>query len=50
MGELDDQGRRAIGIFLRAYRTTLPSFGYSKPLDTADMTIERRISATYKDL
>ncbi|MDR9775741.1 carbon-phosphorus lyase complex subunit PhnI [Rhizobium hidalgonense] len=37
-------------FLLRAYRTTLPRFGYSKPLDTADMTIERRISATYKDL
>lgn len=38
-------------IFLtRAYRTTLPRFGYSEPLDTAQMAIERRISATYKDL
>ncbi|MDR9804332.1 carbon-phosphorus lyase complex subunit PhnI [Rhizobium hidalgonense] len=37
-------------FLLRAYRTTLPRFGYSKPLDTAAMTIERRISATYKDL
>jgi len=37
-------------FLLRAYRTTLPRFGYSEPLDTADMTIERRISATYKDL
>ncbi|MBX5218342.1 MULTISPECIES: carbon-phosphorus lyase complex subunit PhnI [unclassified Rhizobium] len=37
-------------FLLRAYRTTLPRFGYSKPLETADMTIERRISATYKDL
>jgi alpha-D-ribose 1-methylphosphonate 5-triphosphate synthase subunit PhnI len=38
-------------IFLmRAYRTTLPRFGYSQPLDTSRMTIERRISATYKDL
>ncbi|ARO22028.1 phosphonate metabolism protein PhnI [Rhizobium sp. TAL182] len=37
-------------FLLRAYRTTLPRFGYSKPLDTAEMTIERRISATYKDL
>src|SRR3954471_20443978 len=37
-------------FLLRAYRTTLPRFGYSRPLDTADMTIERRISATYKDL
>jgi len=38
-------------IFLvRAYRTTLPRFGYSEPIDTGDMMIERRISATYKDL
>lgn len=37
-------------FLLRAYRTTLPRFGYSQPLDTADMRIERRISATYKDL
>ncbi len=38
-------------IFLvRAFRTTLPRFGHSAPLDTARMAIERRISATYKDL
>ncbi len=38
-------------IFLaRAYRTTLPRFGYSKPADTGAMHIRRRISATYKDL
>ena len=38
-------------IFLvRAFRTTLPRFGYSVPLDTAKMAIERRISATFKDL
>ena len=38
-------------IFLvRAYRTTLPRFGYSEPVDTGAMVIERRISATYKDL
>ncbi len=38
-------------IFLvRAYRTTLPRFGYAEPLDTGKMAIERRISATYKDL
>ncbi len=38
-------------IFLvRAYRTTLPRFGYSEPVDTASMLVERRISATYKDL
>ncbi|RUU63690.1 carbon-phosphorus lyase complex subunit PhnI, partial [Mesorhizobium sp. M7A.T.Ca.TU.009.01.1.1] len=38
-------------IFLvRAYRTTLPRFGYSKPIDTGTMLVERRVSATYKDL
>ncbi|WP_185985326.1 carbon-phosphorus lyase complex subunit PhnI [Aureimonas mangrovi] len=38
-------------IFLiRAYRTTLPRFGEALPLDTAAMSIERRVSATYKDL
>jgi alpha-D-ribose 1-methylphosphonate 5-triphosphate synthase subunit PhnI len=38
-------------IFLaRAYRTTLPRFGYSEPVETSDMDIRRRISATYKDL
>src|SRR5215475_13884539 len=38
-------------IFLvRAYRTTLPRFGYSRPVDTAAMFAERRISATFKDL
>ena len=37
-------------IFLiRAYRTTLPRFGYSNPIDTADMACDRRISATFKD-
>ncbi len=37
-------------FLLRAYRTTLPRFCASVPVDTAQMTIERRISATYKDL
>ncbi|HMN86773.1 MAG TPA: carbon-phosphorus lyase complex subunit PhnI [Bauldia sp.] len=38
-------------IFLvRAYRTTLPRFGSSVPVDTGEMVIERRISATFKDL
>ena len=37
-------------IFLiRAYRTTLPRFGASNPIDTGAMTCIRRISATYKD-
>src|SRR4030081_1634702 len=38
-------------IFLvRAYRTTLPRFGTSVPIDTAAMEMVRRISATFKDL
>ena len=38
-------------IFLiRAYRTTLPRFGASAPVDTGDMACDRRISATFKDL
>jgi alpha-D-ribose 1-methylphosphonate 5-triphosphate synthase subunit PhnI len=38
-------------IFLvRAYRTTLPRLGISQPIETAQMRIERRISATFKDL
>ena len=37
-------------FLLRAYRTTLPRFGYSKPVDTSAMRVDRRISATYKDL
>lgn len=37
-------------FLLRAYRTTLPRFLASEPVDTTAMQIERRISATYKDL
>ena len=38
-------------IFLiRAYRTTLPRFGYTVPIKTGDMACDRRISATFKDL
>ncbi|MFG1391916.1 carbon-phosphorus lyase complex subunit PhnI [Xanthobacter agilis] len=38
-------------IFLaRAFRTTLPRFGSSVPVDTGAMRIARRISATFKDL
>ena len=38
-------------IFLiRAYRTTLPRFGSSLPVDTGAMACDRRISATFKDL
>ncbi|MDV5170051.1 carbon-phosphorus lyase complex subunit PhnI [Photobacterium rosenbergii] len=37
-------------FLLRAYRTTLPRLAVLEPVDTSDMRIERRISATYKDL
>jgi alpha-D-ribose 1-methylphosphonate 5-triphosphate synthase subunit PhnI len=37
-------------FLLRAYRTTLPRFGYTCPLDTERMEIARRISATFKDV
>lgn len=37
-------------IFLiRAYRTTLPRFGGSEPVDTEKMACDRRVSATFKD-
>jgi alpha-D-ribose 1-methylphosphonate 5-triphosphate synthase subunit PhnI len=45
------QGDLVEAIFLlRAYRTTLPRLAVSEPLDTAQMTVQRRISATFKDL
>jgi alpha-D-ribose 1-methylphosphonate 5-triphosphate synthase subunit PhnI len=37
-------------FLLRAYRTTLPRFGGSEPMNTGEMTIRRRISAAFKDL
>ena len=38
-------------IFLmRAYRTTLPRFGGTRPIDTSAMLCCRRISATFKDI
>ena len=37
-------------FLLRAYRTTLPRLYYSKPLDTAEMRIQRRISSIFKDI
>jgi len=44
-------GDQVEAIFLlRAYRTTLPRFGYSLPVDSARMNIWRRISAAFKDL
>src|SRR4051794_28266199 len=38
-------------IFLvRAFRTTLPRFGLSEPIETNAMAVRRRVSATFKDL
>ena len=37
-------------FLVRAYRTTLPRFGASAPVDTGAMACERRVSATFKDL
>lgn len=37
-------------FLMRAYRTTLPRFGYSEPIDTAAMAVRRRVSAAFKDL
>lgn len=37
-------------FLLRAYRTTLPRFGYARPFETGAMEVRRRISATFKDL
>ena len=36
-------------FLLRAYRTTLPRFGATRPVETAAMACQRRISATFKD-
>jgi alpha-D-ribose 1-methylphosphonate 5-triphosphate synthase subunit PhnI len=37
-------------FLLRAFRTTLPRFAQSRPVETAAMHIHRRISAVFKDL
>jgi alpha-D-ribose 1-methylphosphonate 5-triphosphate synthase subunit PhnI len=37
-------------FLLRAYRATLPRLGHSLPLNTERMQVERRVSATFKDL
>ena len=45
------QGDLVEAVFLlRAFRTTLPRFGYTQPIETGAMAIRRRISATFKDL
>jgi alpha-D-ribose 1-methylphosphonate 5-triphosphate synthase subunit PhnI len=38
------------GFLLRAFRTTLPRFAASLPVETASMRLSRRISAIFKDL
>jgi alpha-D-ribose 1-methylphosphonate 5-triphosphate synthase subunit PhnI len=37
-------------FLLRAYRTTLPRLGFSEPVDTSRMRVQRRVSAIFKDL
>lgn len=37
-------------FLVRAYRTTIPRLGSSLPIDTSQMAIRRRISATFKDI
>jgi len=37
-------------FLLRAYRATLPRLGSTQPIDTGKMVLDRRISATFKDL
>jgi alpha-D-ribose 1-methylphosphonate 5-triphosphate synthase subunit PhnI len=45
------QGDLVEAIFLlRAYRTTLTRFFVSQPIDTTQMFVERRVSATFKDI
>jgi alpha-D-ribose 1-methylphosphonate 5-triphosphate synthase subunit PhnI len=61
-GSLYDPGLAALAIkqaqgdlieaafLVRAYRTTLPRFAASTPVDTEAMSIRRRISAVFKDM
>ena len=61
-GSLYDPGIAALAIrqargdlieavfLVRAYRTTLTRFGAGEPLDTSRMAVQRRVSATFKDL
>lgn len=45
------QGDLIEAIFLlRAYRSTLPRFGFTRPIDTGEIALARRISATFKDI
>ena len=61
-GSLYDQDLAALAIkqacgdlveaifLLRAFRTTLPRLAMAEPIDTNRMSIQRRISAIYKDI
>lgn len=61
-GSVYDRGLAALAIkqargdlieaafLIRAYRTTLARFGSSEPVETGKMKIDRRISATFKDI
>jgi alpha-D-ribose 1-methylphosphonate 5-triphosphate synthase subunit PhnI len=61
-GSIYDRGLAALAIkqargdlveaifLLRAYRTTLPRFAESLPIETSAATVQRRISATFKDV
>src|SRR5262249_38072897 len=45
------QGDLIEAVFLlRAYRTTLPRLGVTKPIETAGMAVERRIPPAFKDI
>ena len=37
-------------FLVRAFRTTLPRFGATTPIDTGAMQVARRVSATFKDI
>ena len=37
-------------VLVRAYRSTIPRLYYSEPMDSSKMAMERRISASFKDL
>lgn len=37
-------------FLVRAFRTTLPRFGASEPVDTGAMQVARRVSAAFKDI
>lgn len=51
MAIAQSQGDLVEAVFLvRAYRTTLPRLAVSEPLDTVRMRVQRRVSATFKDV